>query len=80
MRPIVTGADHQAALKEIDRLFDVEPNMSEDDRLKMLITLVVAYEEEHYNIPRPSLVGAIKYRVQSRGLFPKIRKFLEWLI
>ncbi len=75
MRPIKTEVDHQAALKEIDRLFDVEPNTSEDDKLKMLITLVVAYEEEHYNIPKPNLVEIIKYRVQSRACFRRYVSF-----
>lgn len=80
MKTIENEADYQAALEKIDRLFDVEPNTPEDDKLEVLITLVEAYEEEHYSIPKPSLIEAIKYRIQSRGLFPKIRKFLRSLI
>ena len=68
IRPIKTEADYQAALKEIDRLFDAEPNTSEGDRLEILTTLVEAYEEQHHAIPLPDPVEAILYYLESRGL------------
>jgi HTH-type transcriptional regulator/antitoxin HigA len=68
IRPIKTEADYQAALKEVERLFDAAPNTSEGDRLEVLTTLVEAYEEQKYHIPSPDPVEAILYHLESRGL------------
>jgi HTH-type transcriptional regulator/antitoxin HigA len=68
IRPIRTEADYEAALAEIERLFDAAPNTSESDRLDVLTTLVEAYEAQHYHIPEPDPVEAIKYYMESRGL------------
>lgn len=77
IKPIKTEADYDAALREIDRLFDAEENTPEDDRLDVLITLVEAYEEEHYPVPPPDPIEAIKFRLDQQGL---TRKDLEPLI
>ena len=68
IRPMRTEADYEAALAEIDRLFDAAPNTPEGDRLDVLVTLVEAYEEQHYSIPAPDPIEAIKYHMESRGL------------
>lgn len=68
IRPLKTEADYTSALAEIERLFDVEPNTAESDYLDVLATLVSAYEDEHYAIPEPDPVEAIKYYMESRGL------------
>ena len=61
IRPIRTEADHEAALAEIERLFDAAPNTPESDHLEVLTTLVEAYEAQHYPIPEPDPVEALKY-------------------
>jgi HTH-type transcriptional regulator/antitoxin HigA len=68
IRPIKTEADYQAALEEIERLFDAAPNSPEGDRLQVLTTLVEAYEEQHYPIPAPDPIEAVLYHMESRGL------------
>jgi HTH-type transcriptional regulator/antitoxin HigA len=68
IRPIKTEVDYQAALEEIERLFDAAPNTPEGDRLEVLTTLVEAYEEKHYSIPLPDPIEAILYYMESRGL------------
>ena len=68
IRPIKTEADYEAALEEIERLFDATPGTSEGDRLEVLTTLVEAYEEKHYAIPLPDPVEAVQYYMESRGL------------
>src|SRR5712691_2511898 len=68
IRPIRIAAEYEAALAEIDRLFDAAPNTPEGDRLDVLATLVEAYEEQHYSIPAPDPIEAIKYYMDSRGL------------
>ena len=61
-------ADYEAALAEIERLFDTAPNTPESDHLDSLTTLVEAYEMRHYPIPEPDPIEAIKYYMESRGL------------
>jgi Predicted transcription regulator containing HTH domain len=68
IKPIKTETDHQSALREIEKLFGSEPDTPEGDRLDVLVTLVEAYEDEHYDIPAPDPVEAIYYFMESRGL------------
>jgi HTH-type transcriptional regulator/antitoxin HigA len=48
IKPIVTKADHRAALKEIESLMSVRPATPAGDRLDVLVTLVEAWEEKHF--------------------------------
>ena len=66
--PIKTEASYQAALKEIENLFDATPNTPEGDRLEILTTLVEYYEDRLYALPLPDPVEAILYHMESRGL------------
>jgi HTH-type transcriptional regulator / antitoxin HigA len=68
IKPIKTEADYQAALKEIERLFDAPPGTREGDRLEVLTTLVEAYEEKHFRLPLPDPIEAILYYIETRGL------------
>jgi HTH-type transcriptional regulator/antitoxin HigA len=66
--PIKSEADYEAALAEIDRLMDAEPNTSRGDRLDVLVTLVEAYEAKRWVIDPPDPIDAIKLRMEQRGL------------
>ncbi|NET60942.1 MAG: transcriptional regulator [Symploca sp. SIO2E6] len=68
LHPIKTELDYQNALKEIEQLFDVEPNSSLSDRLYILATLVEAYEQKHHPIEDPDAISAILYYLETRGL------------
>jgi len=68
IKPIKTEIDYELALNEIERLFEAAPGTSDGDRLEILTTLVEVYENQHYTIPLPDPVGAIKYYLESRGL------------
>ena len=68
LRPIKTESDYQNALTEIERLFEIEPNSPELDRLDILTTLVEAYEQQHYPIDAPDAISAILYYLEARGL------------
>jgi len=74
IKPIKTNNDYQAALAEIERLMDAEPNTPEGDKLEVLTTLVEAYEEKHYPIDPPDPIEAIIHEMESQGL---TRKDLE---
>lgn len=68
IRPIKTEEDYEAALAEIERLFDAAPETPDGDRLEVLMALVEVYEDEYYSIPDPDPVEAINYYMESRGL------------
>lgn len=74
IKPIKNEVDCQAALAEIERLFDAAPDTPAGDRLEVLTTLVESYEERHCSIPKPDPVEAILYHMESRGL---VRRDLE---
>jgi HTH-type transcriptional regulator / antitoxin HigA len=71
IKPIRNDEDHEAALTEIERLFDAEAGSPEADKLEVLTTLVEAYEEKNYHIPLPDPIEAIAYYMESRGLSRK---------
>ncbi|HPZ60307.1 MAG TPA: transcriptional regulator, partial [Bacillota bacterium] len=63
IKPIKTDEDYSAALEEIERLMDAQPNTPEGDRLDVLTTLVDAWEEKRYPIEEPDPIEAIKHRM-----------------
>jgi len=71
IRPIRTEADYEAALAEIEALFNAAPETPEGDRLEILATLVEAYEDQHYSIPEPDPIEALYYYMESRDLSRK---------
>lgn len=68
IRPVKTESDYQATLKEIEGLMSAAAGTPEGDRLDVLVTLVEAYEREHYPIDFPDPVEAIKFRMEQQGL------------
>ncbi len=57
-----------AALKQIEKLWDAKPKSAKGDRLEVLATLVEAYEQKHYKIEPPDAIEAIKFRMEQLGL------------
>ena len=53
IRPIKSEADYNAALTEIEKLWGAKPNTAKGDKLDVLLTLIDAYEKEHYPIDPP---------------------------
>jgi HTH-type transcriptional regulator/antitoxin HigA len=68
IRPIKTEKDHDWALKEIQRLWSAKPGSAEEDRMMVLVTLVEAFEGEHYAMDLPDPIEAIKFRMEQQGL------------
>lgn len=68
IKPIKSKADYNLALKEIQELWNAEPNTPDGDTLEILITLVEAYEEKHFPIDPPDPIEAIKFRMEQKGL------------
>ena len=68
VNPIRTEEDYEAALARVDDIFEAQPNTPEGDELDVLTDLIVAYEDKHYPIGPPSLIGAIEFCIEQRGL------------
>ena len=61
IRPIKTEADYDAALIVIEELMGAAPDTPEGDELAILVTLVEAYEAEHWPIEAPDPISAIEH-------------------
>lgn len=68
IKPIRTEADHEAALAEVESLWQAPPGSPESDRLEILATLVEAYEEKTHPIDPPDPVDAILFRMDQLGM------------
>ena len=67
IRPIRTEADHDEALREIERLWGAAAGTPAGDRLEVLITLAEAYERVHHPIDPPDPIEAIRFRLEQQG-------------
>lgn len=68
IKPIRNEANHEEALREIERLWGAKEGTPEGDRLDVLTTLVEAYEEKHFPMDAPDPIEAIKFRLEQQGL------------
>lgn len=64
LKPLKTEADYEAALQQLEPIFDAEPNTEEGDLAEILTMLVEKYEEKHYPMPPPDPIEAIKFRME----------------
>jgi len=71
IKPIKTPEDHRAALAEIESLMRAATGSPEGERLDVLVTLVEAYERQHFPLDLPDPVEAIKFVMDQRGLTVK---------
>jgi len=68
VRLIKTEADHEAALKRIDAIFDARPGTAAGDELELLLHLVEEFEAVQYPIAMPDPIDALKFRMEQQGL------------
>ncbi|HEY4575310.1 MAG TPA: transcriptional regulator [Thermoanaerobaculia bacterium] len=71
IKPIKTAEDYHATLREIESLMGAEADSPEGERLDILVTLVEAYERQHFPLDLPDPVAAIKLVMEQRGLTVK---------
>jgi HTH-type transcriptional regulator/antitoxin HigA len=69
IRPLRSEADYDAALSDIERYFEAEPQLGtpEADRFDLLALVIADYETKHWPIDPPDPVEAIKYRMEQAG-------------
>ena len=73
LRPIKTESQYEDALERIYELMQMElvPDSNESDELEVLSLLVKEYENEHYPVPQPHPIEAIKFRLDQMGMTEK---------
>ena len=77
IKPIRTAKDHKAALEDISKLMVSDPAIGtpKGDRLDVLVTLVQAYEAQHFRwswlIPLKRLSFVWSSKVSPRGVQTK---------
>lgn len=74
IKPVKTKKDYEAALQRCYDLIqkqNLKPNTPGADELEILSILVENYERNHYPVPPPNPVEAIRYRLQQTGIDEK---------
>jgi HTH-type transcriptional regulator/antitoxin HigA len=67
IRPIRGETDYERALRRVEELWNSPKGSAESDELDILVTLIEAYEREHYPMDLPDPVEAIKFRLEQKG-------------
>lgn len=67
IRPIRTHADHEAALREIERLWGAPAGSPEGDKLDVLATLVDVYESAQWPVDASDPVDLLRYLIEDAG-------------
>jgi len=70
LKPIKNKRQYDDALARVYELMqkNLKPKSKESDELEVLSILIKEYELEHYPIPKPSPLEAIKFRIEQMGL------------
>lgn len=70
LRPIKNNQQYEDALARIYALMqkDIKPDSKDSDELEILSILVKEYENEHYPIPKPNPLEAIRFRLEQMNM------------
>jgi HTH-type transcriptional regulator/antitoxin HigA len=71
LRPIRTRREHQAALDEVELLWNAPQGSPAADRLEVLVLLIEAYEREHYPVAAPDPIDFLLHVMEARELSRK---------
>jgi len=67
VKPIRSDNDCNLALRRVEALWGSPVGSPQGDELEVLVTLIEAYEREHYPIDLPDPVEAIRFRLEQSG-------------
>jgi HTH-type transcriptional regulator/antitoxin HigA len=76
LKPIKNKSQYEDALARVYDLMqkNLKPESKESDELEVLSILIKEYELEHYPVPKPSPLEAIKFRIEQDILGARSRK------
>jgi HTH-type transcriptional regulator/antitoxin HigA len=64
IKPIRNDADLKRAFLRLEKVFQAEEGAAQADERDVLVTLVEAYENKHYDFGPADPVEAIKFRIE----------------
>ncbi len=67
IKPLKVERDYERALRRVEQLWASPKGSPESDELNVLVTLIEAYENQHYPIDLPGPIEAIKFRLEQSG-------------
>ena len=67
LKPIRTDDEYEAAIREVERLWEAQPGTQDHDRLEVVATLVDQYESSRWPIGEPDPVEAIRFFIAQAG-------------
>ena len=68
IRPIRNDDDLKAVFRRLESIFQADEQTPEADERDVLVTLVEAYENKHYDFGPVDPIDAIKFRMEQEGL------------
>jgi HTH-type transcriptional regulator/antitoxin HigA len=68
IKPIRNDDDLKAVFRRLESIFQAEEQTPDADERDVLVTLVEAYENNHYDFGPADPVEAIKFRMEQQGL------------
>ncbi|HAI29582.1 MAG: transcriptional regulator [Thalassospira sp.] len=68
IKPIKTEADYEAAMEQLEELWDAKPGTPEADQLEVLGILIDQYETQQFPIAAPNAVEAVLFYMEQNGL------------
>lgn len=68
VKKIKSEEEYDKALELFDKICQAEEGTPEGDLLDLLLLVIKDYEDEHYEIPAPDPIEAIKFRMEQEGL------------
>ena len=71
IKPIRNDDELKSAFQHLEAIFQAEVGTPEADEMEVWVMLIEAYENQHVAISPPSLVEAIKFRMEQENLTPR---------
>lgn len=70
IKPIKNSEQYEVALTRVYRLMqkEIKPDSRESDEVEVLSILIKEYENEHYPVPKPNPIAAIKFRLDQMNM------------
>ena len=70
LKPIKSEEEYDTVMEWIDQQFDqqVKPNTPDGDILQVVLLLVKSYEDEHFSVPAPDPIEAIRLKMEEKGV------------
>ena len=71
IKPIRNEDDLKRAFRRLEKIFKAGEGSAQADERDVLVTLIEAYENKHYDFGPADPVEAIKFRMEQDGLTPR---------